>query len=71
MLVSVPVRVVGDWNLPEGLINVGFDTDFRRTSVGGVVFNVRLVMKWRSKNKTKIYHRVHSCRGGVVSKGGS
>lgn len=30
------------------------DAVFRRTSVGGVAFNVPSVMKWRSKNGPKI-----------------
>ena len=40
MLVSIPVRVVGERYPPEGVIILEFDTVFRRTSVRGVVFSV-------------------------------
>ena len=40
MLVSKLVRFVGEWYPQEGVIILEFDTVFRRTSVGGVVFNI-------------------------------
>lgn len=53
--------VGGEWYPPGSVIILEFHAVFGLTSVGGVLFSVPPVIKWRSKNVPKVYQRICSC----------
>ena len=66
--VSIPVRVVEEW-CPPDVITWEFDAVFRRTSEGGVVFNVSPVTKVTVQKQNKRYTPGCALVGGVLPKG--